>query len=107
MADVVVAPFATWIPDLDTVKRIEAHVVMPPGAKSLGEYTRNYQGITEGVAGHQRHRIGGQFILGGDRQVHLVNVFNVQPGKNCSTVDIDFDLDANRITRAECMDERP
>jgi|SRR6185312_5585295 len=101
-ADVVRAPVVSWVPTIDTVKQIEGQIVMPPGARPLQEYTRNYQGITEGDIGHQRHRIGGQFILGGDRQIHLMKVFDIHLGQNCSVVFIDFDLDENRLTLSEC-----
>ncbi len=92
----------TWIPDRTLVERIESQIVLPKGARPLPEYTRNYQGVTV----DNRQYVGAQLALGGDRQIHLVDIFQVDPRGNCEVVLFTFDLASNRIEDMECPNTR-
>jgi hypothetical protein len=86
------------VPKIEEVRRIEALIVMPKGAHPIRDYTRFY-----GADVYDGHReIYGQFELGGDKKIHLVDhVDNVFDG-GCAIVSFAYNLDARGFRFIEC-----
>jgi len=99
-----------WRPERPMIDALETAVVMPPGARPLAEYRRQYGGMLE--AG--RRVIWGVFhvpgIPGLPKDELPVAIFDREPPPmiqdgGCSVVTLKFDVSAQRVLWIQCNGE--
>ena len=99
-----------WRPEQPMIDALEAAIRMPPGARPLAEYRRQYGGTVE----EGRRVISGQFHLpgigGSPKDEPAVAVFDHEPPPmiedgGCAVVTLKFDVSARRILWIQCNGE--